>query len=361
MLKIYLAAFSIALSAISLAQSPITLTSANMPVLGDTLRYTNAQVSSAGNYTQTGANFSWNFSTLVYTSQGVRNFQPSLTTPYAFFFFSPTEYGEKIADSIGAGPLIIRNYYNYYKKQTTPLNAFIADGSGVTFSSVPVPAYFSNKDELYVFPLTYGHHDSTTFRFSTPSSTAIPIIYSKTGYRITNTDGWGTITTPYGTDSCLRIVTTQYSKDSIKSSQLPFPLAFNNYQRSYQWMTKISKIPFLEISGTVTGTTTTSSFTPNSVRYRDVYQNPAGIHENTDVSAMQFYPNPGKNELFLNFSRKGNFLVEIADLNGKLIKTGRFDADNNLQTLDISGLSPALYILNVKENNKSYYYKFIKE
>ncbi len=361
MRKIYLLAFAIVLSAVSLAQLPITLTSANMPVLGDTLRYTNAQVSSAGNYTQTGANFTWNFSTLVYNSQGIRNFQPSLTTPYAFFFASPTEYGEKIADSLGAGPLIIRNYYNYYKKQTTPLNAFIADGSGVTFSSVPVPAYFTNKDELYVFPLTYGHHDSTTFRFSTPSSSLIPIIYSKTGYRITNTDGWGTITTPYGTDSCLRIVTTQYSKDTIKSSQLPFPLAFNNYQRSYQWMSKTSKIPLLEIIGTVTGTTATSPFTPNSVRYRDVYQNPAGVRENTDLSAMEFYPNPGKNELFLNFSRKGTFLVEVLDLNGKLITAGSFDSGNSFQTLDISALAPALYVIKVKENNRSYFYKFIKE
>ncbi|MEO6301768.1 MAG: T9SS type A sorting domain-containing protein [Bacteroidia bacterium] len=355
MRKIYLFAFSIVFAGFSMAQSPIILTSTNMPVLGDTLRYTNAQVSSVGNYTQTGANFSWNFSSLVFTSQGVRNFQPSSQTPYFFFFTSPGEYGEKIADTLGAGPLTITKYYNYYKKQTTPLNAFIADGSGMTFSSIPVPAYFSDKDELYVFPLNYLDHDSTTFKFSTPTTTAIPIRYSKTGYRITNVDGWGTITTPYGTDSCLRIVSTQYSKDTVKYQTFPF--GFLNYQRSYQWMTKTSKIPFLEISGTLNGT----NFTPNQVRYKDNYISTAGVHENTDLSAMEFYPNPGKNELWLNFSRKGSFLVEILDLAGKSIKAGSFDSGISGQSLDISGLSPALYVIKVSEGQRNYFYKFIKE
>ena len=149
MRKIYLLAFAGFLTLVSTAQ-PITLTSVNFPTGGDTVRYTNAQVSSVGNYTQTGTNYTWNYTGLVYNSQGRRDFNLAFQTPYAFFF-SPTDYGEKIADNISAGPLTINDYYNFYKKQTTPINAFVADGIGMTFSSILSPSNNSDKDERYVF------------------------------------------------------------------------------------------------------------------------------------------------------------------------------------------------------------------
>ncbi len=354
MRKIYIQALALFFTTVSMAQSPITLTAANFPGSGDTIRYTNAQLNSVGNYTQTGANFTWNFSSLVYNNQGRRDYKLAIQTPYAFFF-SPTDYGEKIADNISAGPLTINDYYNFYKKQTTPINAFVADGIGMTFSSVPVPSYFSDKDELYTFPLTYGDYDSTTFKFSTPTTTALPFTYKKQGYRVTKVDGWGTITTPYGSQACIRLLTTQYSQDTIKYNAFSF--GFPNYQRSYQWLTATEKIPYLEVSGALNG----ANFTPNQVRYRDTYQNPAGVRENTDLSAIEFYPNPGTDKLWLNFTRKGEFFVEVLDISGKVLKAENINSDNMAQSIDVAELSPAIYIIKVKEKQQLYLYKFIKE
>ena len=303
--KIYGLIFVMAFSIKSFGQSPITITSAHLPVSGDTLRYSTATIASVGNYTQTGANFVWNYSGLVYNGQGRRDFIASSQTPYFFYFLSFAGFAEKKPD-IGAGPILITDNYDFYKKQTAPINAFIADGSGMTYSSLPIPNYYSNKDEIYVYPLTYPKYDSTTFRFSTfSSSTIIPISYSKTGYRVTKVDGWGTVTTPYGSENCLRIETTQYSKDTIKTTI--FPLGFTNNQRSYQWLTLTNKIPFLEVSGTLIG----NNFTPTSVKYVNNYHNPAGMNENFDISSMNFYPNPGKDKLWLNFTRNGDFLSVI--------------------------------------------------
>lgn len=355
MRKIYIQVLVVFFTSVLMAQSPITLTASNFPGSNDTLRYTNAQISSVGNYTQTGANFTWNFSGLVYTSQGVRDFKQALQTPYAFFFFGINEYGEKIADNIAAGPLTITNYYNYYRKQTSPVNAFVADGIGMTFSSIPVPSYFSDKDELYTFPLTFGDYDSTTFKFSTPTTTALPFTYKKTGYRVTMVDGWGTITTPYGTANCLRLLTTQYSQDTIKYNTFSF--GFPNNQRSYQWLTLNEKIPYLEINGALTG----ANFTPNQVRYRDTYQNPAGVHENADLSSIEFYPNPGKDKLWLHFTRNGEFFVEVVGMDGKIVKADHFNSVNMPQCIDIDELSPAIYIIKVREKQSVYFYKFIKQ
>lgn len=364
MKKIYSLFIACALYAPLAAQSPITLNNSNMPGSGDTLRYSNAQPLSVGNYTQTGANFTWNFSNLTYLNQGVRSFKSSLQTPYALFFLALNEYGEKISDTIGAGPLTITNFYNFYKKQVSP-NAYIADGAGMTFSSVPLPNYYSDKDELYNFPMTYPKYDSTTFKFSTPNSSLIPIVYSKSGYRVTKVDGWGSVTTPYGTANCLRLVTTQYSNDSVANTFFPFPFGFANYQRSYQWLTSSSKIPYLEVTGNLLGT----NFTPTQVRYRDSYRTATveppptatytAIEEQPELQALQFYPNPVKDKLCIknNPGRE----VEICDLNGKKTDTGAVEINSNLQYINVSGLAKGVYIIKITENQRENYFKFIKE
>ncbi len=341
---------------LSFSQTPITLGNTNMPGSGDTLRYSNAQLNSVGNYTQTGTNFVWNFSNLVPTTQGVRSYKSAIQTPYAFFFLGFNEYGEKIADTLGAGPITITNYYSYYKKQTTPVNAYVVDGAGMTLTNVPVPSYYSDKDELYLFPMTYPKYDSTTFKFSTPTSSLIPLKYQKSGYRVTKVDGWGTVTTPYGTANCLRLVTTQYSRDTIKiSTPFPFSIGYLNYQRSYQWLTTTTKIPFLEVSGNLIGT----NFTPTQVRYRDNYQIVSGINEqNENATAMQLYPNPVKDKLYFSAILKTNANIDLYSISGQLIQQQNNVEDN---FIDVSKLQTGIYIIKIRQNNTDNFFKFIKE
>ena len=339
----------------SQAQSPISITSSNMPVSGDTARYSNTSLLSLGNYTATGANYNWDFTYLDSTGQGMRKFDPSSATPYFFYFFPP-KYGEKILDSVpipaiplGGFSLSIKNIYTFYKKNGT--TSFNAEGLGVTLSGIPVGAtpQNSNEDELYLFPLNYQDRDSTTFKFSTPTSTAIPFAYKKEGYRITEVDGWGTITTHYGSAPCLRVVTTQYSKDTIAVTGLP-KLGFPNYTRSYQWLTLTEKIPFLEISGVLTGT----NFTPNQARYRDNIRYFVGVKEEAVNHAVAVFPNPASNELIvITNEHKGTLNLELTDLQGKLIRSQVLEESNTAfgqHKMDVSGLAKGLYILNLYDS-----------
>mgnify|MGYP000849657142 FL=1 len=345
------------------AQSPISLSSSNMPVSGDTLRYTNVQISSLGNYQQTGTSMTWDFSNVTSTSEGVRSFKASLQTPYGFFFLSSGEYGEKIADTLvgGTSSITITNFYSFYKKQHSP-SAFIADGVGLTLSSIPVPCYYTDKDELYYFPLTYPKYDSSTFKFTTPSTTLIPFTYSKAGYRVTKVDGWGTVKTPYGTDNCIRLVTTQYSMDTTKISISPLPaikLGFPNYQRSYQWLTTTSKIPFFEVSGSVIG----GNFTPTQARYRgfDPKRNATSVPEAADLSAMQMYPNPVHEKLWIAGSENITARIDILDMDGKLVCTVNPEIMGHAASVNTASLAPGLYVLRLQSGNQPAYMKFIKE
>lgn len=348
MLKKPAVSFLLLITGIFSAQGPITLGNNNMPGNNDTLRYTNVLISSLPDYTATGINHNWNFSNVTSLNEGVRSFRSALLTPYAFFFLGFNEYGEKIADSLGLGPLSITQYYNFYRKQNNP-PAFLADGVGMTLSGVPVPSYYSDKDELYRFPMTYPQYDSTTFRFSTTAASIVPVKYSKTGYRITVVDGWGLISTPGGTANCLRLVTTQYSMDTVKVSL--FPLALPNVQRSYQWLTTTAKIPFFEITGSVTG----NNFIPTVARYRG--RNMSGITSVEEGSLPVFrpaFPNPAVDLLTVD---PGFVKYWIFDQQGRILRAAEISGE----TISLEGLAPDMYVLMLEGPGGMVVERLVKE
>lgn len=336
--------------------SQITITSANMPISGDTCRYSRAVLSSVGDYTTTGANHLWDFSALDSTGQMMRKFEPSSATPYFFYFFPP-KYGEQTLDSVpipaipvSGFTLSIKDIYSFYKKNGT--TSFNAEGLGLTMSGIPIgtTAQGNNDDELYMFPLNYLDRDSTTFNFSTPTFSAIPFTYKKHGYRITEADGWGTIITPYGTDSCLRVVTTQYSIDTISIPSLPAgfnKFGFPNYVRSYQWLSVNEKIPFLEVSGSVFG----GNFTATQARYRDRLRSFVGIKEEPQQLALSVFPNPTSNQLTIITSKNSNSIkAELIDIQGKTVFFTELNNNSNLvnqHILDVGALAKGIYILNL--------------
>ena len=367
MKKIYLLLALNVCAKLIIAQTPITLGNTNMPGSGDTLRYTNFQLASAGNYTQTGMNFNWDFSDVSSTTEGVRDFKAASGTPYYLFFLSQGEYGEKIADTLvgGTGTLSITKYYDFYKKQTTPANAFVADGAGMTISGIPVPSYYSDKDELYNFPMTFPKYDSTTFKFSTLSTTLIPIKYTKAGYRVTVVDGWGTVVTPYGTENCLRLITTQYSKDTTVitlpiATIPPIKIGVDNFQRSYQWMSLNSKIPFVEITGNLVGT----NYTPTTLRYRGFKKgdiSTVGLKEEENNPKINVYPNPVKDQLYLQTKGIVDGGYEIYSLDGKQISTLKTVYFENKAALNVSSLEAGVYLLKTSIGRNENYLKFVKE
>jgi hypothetical protein len=336
----------------------ITITNTSLPNIGDTIRYSVASLNSVGDYTSTGTNYTWDFSSLNVISQGRRDFTNS--TPY-IAFFGPTKFGEKIADTIvsqnipGFGSVSITDFYQFFRNLP---NVFDVEGAGLKINSIPVPSFYTDKDELYFLPLHYGQRDSSTFKFSTLTNTAIPIVYKKSGYRITEVDGWGNITTPYGTFNCLRVVTTQYSKDTIifNSTFGTFPIGFNNYQRSYQWLTNTEKIPVLEVSGSVNNT---GIFTPNLVRYRDNYR-VIGIKEfENKNSLIKIYPNPNNGIFKIENVFNNPFKISVFNYFGQNVWNIDEPANfsDNIE-VDISHLPNGRYFGRIISNENTYLIQF---
>jgi hypothetical protein len=353
------------------AQAQIIITSVNMPnataSADDTFRVSTGDILTLldpGNtpYTTTGANVTWTFANLESTGQTIRRFERPSNTNYSLFSFS-SSYGEKTADSLNLGVVVFTNLYNFYKKSST---AFTLEGLGMTYSSFGIPNFYSDKDELYKFPLTYGDHDSTTFKFSTLTYSAIPFPkYKKQGYRITDVDGWGMITTPLSQIPvpCIRVTTTAYSQDSIVGDfatptfTIPLNVGFQNYQRSIQWLTLTERVPYLQIDGTLI----LNAFVPTSVKYRDIPN--VGINEIEEQLALAMFPNPAVNELNLLIPKNKELYLEIHSSSGQLLLKKRVNNNEpmNLHTIDVSSYASGLYSVRLGDGYRVQNFKFIKQ
>ena len=71
-----------------------------------------------------------------------------------------------------------------------------------------------------------------------------------------------------------------------------------------------------------------------------------GISETTEtVGLFSFYPNPAKDKIFLNYNGKEKAEASVISAKGEALKT--FSIDCGLQNVDLSGISPGIYLLKV--------------
>ena len=232
----------------SFAHSQITITSADMPNVNDTIRVSVKTAFPEFDPSATGTNYVWDFRNLIPDSQRVVQFVTPFSTPY--FFFAASSYGARnyTPDQfpfalLGSAPT---NAYDFYKETNASLGQ---TGQGLTVNGLTIPAFYTSNDILYKFPLNYGNVDSSNSGFNLP----LPSIgaYGKKQFRKNTVDGWGTLLTPYGTFNALRLVSRIEASDSIYLDTIGFGFTLPRQVRyEYKWLAQGKKIPLLQIDVT---------------------------------------------------------------------------------------------------------------
>ncbi len=258
----------ILISGLSL-NAQISIDSSDMPVSGDTLRFSAAVIDSTAlsQINIKGANAVWNFASIQPKVQGIENFLPKSQTPYSSNF-SAGFFGKKRADTLRYGTYELTDVYEFYQSNSS---AFLRNGLGAKYGFFNIANTFTDADEVFQFPLNYNDRDSSTFKFN--ASVLFLASYFSDGYRINQVDGYGSITTPYGTYNCIRIQTDLVSQDSINATGQSF--AFPNITREYQWLAKGIKLPVMKVYGSIIN----DEFVATTLQYRD---NPRAV--STDLS-----------------------------------------------------------------------------
>lgn len=294
----------------------------------------------------TGANYTWDFSTLTNAQQHSDTFISILSIPSLYSLaFLGSSYAVRGFEDINLGVLTFADIYNVYKKSSTK---YEYSGQGAEINSIPTPMVYSPKDVLYRFPLNYNDADSIESGFNITIPTLAE--YAKARKRVNVVDGWGTLMLPSGNFSVLRIKSTIYDRDSIALTGLPIPVVIPSTTIEYKWLGLQQGEPLLQINA--------NQFAVTQVLY---LENPVlGVN---DISGSDFsfgiMPNPASTDMhvFYNKEKTGETNIDILSIEGKQVKnifSGTETPGTVHHSFCVNDMAEGIYVLRISGNKISY-------
>ena len=336
--------------------SQITIDQNDMPNEGDTIRLSTSFDVGLLNYTETGNDFTWDFSGMVPLTQSVDTFVNTDETPwvYQLVFFGSANLAQPRQDFDQFQGFQVTDAYDFYKNSSSD---FRKVGYGVTLNGIPVPSKFDEPDIIFRFPLNPGNVDSSMSSYEID----IPGIGFSGGWkkRVNHADGWGTLVTPYGTFETIRVKSDiiQYDSMYIDSLGIGFPIT-RNYTE-FKWLGNGFGLPLC--------TVTDDGILPQ-IDYIDSVRNLfVGYDLSYEIqSKINVYPNPASNEITieLNTDIPSSVDVLLKSISGETViefETGikiRGEYRNTF-IIDRSNIKNGLYFIEIKSGNDLYFEKII--
>jgi hypothetical protein len=321
----------------------IVIHQSDLPKEGDTLRVSLTN-DIPGDYFQTGSDMSWNFSGLTKMGQQVYSFVNISSTPLLYqLIFIPgvisnlASPGNNLPEFPG---IQFSDYFNFYKKSPS---LFSDAGFAFQLSGIPVMLKYDTADIYYTLPCTIGDTwTSHSFAF-----VSVPQLFyiSSSRSRTSLVDGWGSLTTPFGTFQTIRIKSEVIEKDSVFLDTLGYGIPYTRNITEYKWLATGQGIPLLQINeeGLV-----------KTAIYRDNAGN-TGFGELRKES-IQVFPNPASG--FCTISINGNYFpahIQILNTMGSIVmEEDILSATRNVVSLNLSTLTEGLYTIRMIGENVIY-------
>ena len=343
----------------SVASAQITITNSDMPSVDDTFRLSTTADFWGIDPTLTGTGYTWNYDFLLWASQDVDTFVSVGSTPgaYQFFFNNIILYPANKANYALATPnwdvfgfMTFEDNYTFYKNAAS---GFEDVGFGSRVNGFPMSIQRDPVDHIYDFPMDYT--DTWTsyskFEMNVPGY----FYYSQELNRSAEVDGWGMLTTPYGTFQTLRVKMIVDITDSVYIDTLAWGQKIvRPTETQYHWLGDNHDVPLLQIN-TIGGINT-------SIIYKDsATTSGLAVKEELKNNLVSVYPNPVSDEINIagNDHAKISW-VQLRDLAGRII----YESDyNDLQKVKIStnGMASGLYMLSVATDKGNGTVRVVKE
>lgn len=331
MKKLSLTISFILLGLIGFLQAQISIDQSDMPQNGDTIR-----TSITFNILQidpvpTGENYNWDFSDIIPMEQRVDSFlnMSDVSIVYQLFFAGAANQ----VRTSGRGVLPSGDEQNAYTFIDNNTNSYSVVGVGADYNEIPIPLKFDGEDVLFEFPLNYPDESSSYTSYDID----IPGVGYAEGWkdRTNIVDGWGSLTTPYGTFDVLRQRSEIIQYDSVYLDSLGYGIPINREYTEYRWIAQDKGIPVLFVS---------DDFLGPQISYIDSARLITGETILYADQVPSIYPNPASQKFTINNAGVYN-RMEIFDINGRkqyssLLNTGK----QHFYTGE-SGLIPGIYLV----------------
>lgn len=332
----------------------VTITSSEMPAPGASYVVSNAI--SISNYSDAGANLTWDFSALTPLSQDTLTYETPISAvipiTYIATFNNPFDMDHKATTakeenlSVPVPGITVSDVYFFYKLGTSDYRQV---GMGANISGAALPVKMDPTDRVFVLPLNYNDKDTSVSFFEA----TIPTIgyYSSQKTRYNHADAYGTLKTPYGTFQTLRVKSTCNYHDSLYSEQMGMGFPNDRQEVEYKWMVQGYKIPMI---------TVTERTPAVSVVYIDSLRN-IGISEESVFAGIVF-PNPATGTFtVMNPDPCGFTDVHVYSSNGQMALWEHIDMNSSSRVINIESLSPGIYSVVIHSQQHQIVRKLVVE
>lgn len=283
--------------------SQATYTMANFAASGDTFYLTKAQIGIT-NFDTSGANITWDYSSLTGNSQRQLIYRLPTQTGYSTFQwpYIANSNNVNLSSTDGQTTAVLgfqqSNPNDYFLKNNNLLrqkaSSYNVSLNGFSFN---VKNVYESPDTLYKFPLQYNSTSTSHGAYTIN----IPDVYFRHSIinRKDTIKGWGTVITPHATYSnSLQLVSNIMQVDSLSVFNQPVVTNDTSYIREISWFDPAEKSPVLFVRQTKTGNVYVTSY----VEYLDVQQ----YYQPTAAFAyVPVQPNMGDTVMFQNLSING--------------------------------------------------------
>jgi hypothetical protein len=331
----------------------VVITSADMPVPGDTIRRSITAVLDGMNYQQGGPGQTWLFDELTVVSQQVDTFVNVSETPtvYQFFFNNQFIYPDykasvalKMAELTAIPGLTLTNSYQFIKVTNDDYREV---GYGVSLDGVPVPVQLQQIDTIYRFPLEYGSIDSAHSLLSIGVTDLGYLMVKK--FRKDTVDGWGTLTTPFGEFQTIRMKTHIVEYDSIYIDSLGVGIPLTQLITEYRWLANGYHEPVLMV--TENGFLVTATYMDS---VRSTFLDVPEVEAKSSSFDFTLYPNPCSNYVSVSYELLNDADVKISvySIYGNQVKqfaSARQEKGyyNQILYLKENGLRKGIYLIRL--------------
>jgi hypothetical protein len=348
------------------SQAQIQLTKTDFATGGDTVRMSQAN-DNGYDVTLTGAAYTWDFSDLIATSQVLKDYRSMAGVP----MFIQIVYGNFAAAKYQASysiestalpvaqissflPVSIENIYQFSKRSDDSLTSL---GFSMTVNGNDLPFKSDTIETRYDFPLAFGNTHFSRGYTLIDFNPILDAVWNQHRTRTTTVDGYGSITTPYGTFDALRIKHDITETDSIYytfpligATWIPIPMPASH---EYEWWTNGEKEPILRITTSELG----GNENITAIEYRDNYIPFAGIEESS--INISVYPNPVSNELSIDGVSTVN-KIQLIDSKGAIVFSRMMNNEGQLK-VDVSSYASGTYQIIFISNTETSVKTFVKK
>lgn len=312
------------------------------------------------NFVQTGTNFNWNYSGLMPINQETISFVNPENTGYKQtwctfnFYFLPAICNSQFSSNFNIATQLLGsidlgeegsfgNVYAHMRKTTANIqNRMVGIEIPLEGQTQKLVINYSSPDTLYEFPFTFNSTNTSVSQAAINLAPLFPLSITLAQERINTVEGWGSLTTPFGTfNNVLKMKTVLNALTTINNDgeieEIP------SITHEYKWFDKAYGIPVLEVSGQVVE----GVWTADTVRYVD-NQLSTNIQQLNDIT---LYPNPTSGKLFTNLRPEQLKSVEVYNLFGQIVAID----------LNISHLNAGFYLVTIESDFGKITKKILKQ